>query len=321
MSNIQSPIFIVGSARSGTSLVYAILQSSGVYAKYSAETLLLRTCADKYRSLSTNSNYKKFISDWLSSKQFIRSGLVASEFERGAKNHCGDYFQILNYFMTEVAEKQGVEYWAENTPNHVLEITNIAKYFPTSKIIHVIRDGRASSESLRKLGWTSLKTPLLSLVTAALHWQKQVLWGAKQGEMLGSRYMEVHYERLVQEPEKVLSEISQFTGTKIDLVTLNANPCGALKRNNSAFGGSDTQLFSTSALTRWQSNLSANEHKIVNLIIGDTLQRFGYIVGERASGHYFLIAYCKLIYKVKEWLRHKTILGKFSKTGLEIENE
>jgi hypothetical protein len=321
MKKSYAPIFVVGSARSGTSLLYAILQASGAFAIYPAETLLLRTCADRYGSLAKKANFRAFINDWIISKQFARSGLDKDHFlyeisHQGITN----YFDFLDSFMTLIADNQRKNRWAENTPNHVLELDVIADYFPNSKIIHVIRDGRAVASSLAHLGWTSFNHPKYKLMSAGLHWQTQVLTGRRLGRKLADRYMEVHYEHLVEQPEIILQDLSTFVGTSISMDMLAANPHGALRKSNTVYVDKENndKLFSQKALTKWKSILSDDEQKMLHSVIGDTLQTFGYPVGKKFSNKQWSFLFCSCIYHGKEWLRHKTILGRYAKTGLEI---
>ncbi len=322
MNSVQSPVFVVGSARSGTSLVYSILMASNVYTLYAAETLLLRTCADKYGRLTQKSIYEKFIQDWLKSKQFLRSGLNREVFIRNAIHHKSSYLEFLDYFMTAMSLDQNKSYWAENTPNHVLEISNIAKYFPQSRFLHVIRDGRAVATSLNKLNWVSSKQAALRLMSAGIHWETHVVSGRKQGRKLGKRYMEIYYEELIRHPNKVLCALSDFIGTNIDLQMLQNNRYGVLGKTNTVYNEkqpNDNKLFSADALSRWKTTLSAKDQAILNTVIGDTLQSFGYSVGKKISVNQFSVIYCKFMYHLKEWLRHETILGRNAKTGLELD--
>lgn len=321
MLKAKSPVFVVGSARSGTSLVYSILLATNKFALYPAETLLLRTCADKYGKLSHSANYKRFINDWLSSKQFIRSGLDRNQFIADASRHNSSYLDFLDFFMTSVAEKQGKACWAENTPNHVLEITNIAEYFPQARFIHVIRDGRAVAASLNKLGWVSCKHPDLRLMSAGLHWQTQVITGRRQGRKIGHRYMELQYEELVCQPENALRKLSEFIGVCIDMQKLQLNPHGSLGKSNSVYGkeSNDGNLLSKESLAKWKTILSIDEQAMLNSLVGDTLHCLGYSVEERKSAGWISVMYCKFVYHLKEWLRHGTILGRKSKSGLELD--
>ncbi len=318
-----SPVFVVGSPRSGTSLVYSIILATNVFALYAAETLLLRTCADKYGVLSHPRNYNRFIHDWLRSKQFIRSGLDKKHFTRNAQKHKGNYLEFLDFFMAEVTKKQRKICWAENTPNHILEISNIAKYFPDSKFIHVIRDGRAVAASLNKLNWLSIKHPALRVMTAGIHWQTQVLAGRKQGQKLNKdRYMEVQYEDLICQPEKVLHNLSDFIGISINMRMLGENPYGALSKSNTVYGDTSAQscLFPKEALCRWKQILSIRDQTILNTVIGDTLKSFGYQVGEKTPVNILATFCAKTVYHSKGWLRHNTIIGRKSETGLELND-
>jgi len=314
-----SPVFVVGSARSGTSLVYSIILSSGVYALYAAETLLLRTCADKYGSLKSNRNFEIFLSDWLESKQFNRSGLDRERFILDAWKHRSSYLEYLNFFMTSIAEKQGKSSWAENTPNHVLEISNIARYFPTARFVHVIRDGRAVAASLNTLGWVSCKSPLMKTMSAGIHWEKQVLAGRRQGRCLADRYLELHYEELICDPERILRTLSEFLNIHLDLKVLRENPFGVLAKNNSVYGDQKRgSLFSRSGLLTWKAVLTDREQETLNSVIGSTLRSFGYVVETQGQVNKLTVCTCKLIYNLKEWLKYNTLLGRTSKTGLEL---
>lgn len=316
-----TPVFVVGAARSGTSLVYSILMSSGMYARYAAETHLLRTCADKYGPLHKRSNFDAFMHDWLLSKQFRRSGLDPHQFAREAAQHRTNYYDFLGFFMAQVAVAQKKSCWAENTPNHVLEVSHIASFFPDAKVIHVIRDGRAVAASLNRLNWVSCKHPALRIISAGIHWETQVQTGRREGRILGNRYLEIRYENLIQEPDVTLARISEFIGVVVDRHLLDTNPCGAVGKSNSVYGVDCTeegQLFSLDALTRWVSELSANEQGELNTVIGETLDSLGYQIGDKRRVPSYLVTYCKMMYHLKNSLRHKTYLGRYLETGLEL---
>lgn len=318
-----TPVFVVGAARSGTSLVYSILMASGMYVRYAAETHLLRTCADKYGPLRKMANFETFMSDWLRSKQFTRSGLDSSQFKKEAARHRMNYYDFLDFFMEQVALNQGKACWAENTPNHVLEIPHIATFFPNAKVIHVIRDGRAVAASLERLNWVSSKHPALRIISAGIHWETQVQTGIREGRTLGERYLEIRYESLIQETDHTLRRLSEFLGVAVDRDMLNTNPCGALEKSNSVYGENITkkgQVFSQEALIKWKTELSDKEQGALNTVIGKTLGSLGYPVGAKRAVPRYVSSYCRQVYHLKNYLRHKTYLGRYLKTGLELND-
>jgi len=95
MAQYIPPIFIVGSARSGTTLLYSILLSSGKFPLYEAESLLLSVCRFKYGNLKKRKNFKKFLNDWFRSKQFIRSGLNKEFFINISDDAKSNYVKFL----------------------------------------------------------------------------------------------------------------------------------------------------------------------------------------------------------------------------------
>ena len=72
----------------------------------------------------------------------------------------GDFLRIV---MGEMGREQGVERWADNSPEELLYAVTIKKYLPDALFIHMIRDGRDVSLSLdarphawlRPLSWTA----------------------------------------------------------------------------------------------------------------------------------------------------------------------
>ena len=231
------PVFVVGSARSGTTLLYSVLQASGQFALYQAETLLLEVCQAKYGNPKSTRNYERFIKDWIKSKQFYRSELDPEGFLEEAKDHHESYIEFMRYFMDCIAVKQGKKRWAEQTPGHIFYMRQLSEAFDGAKFIHIIRDGRDVAVSRRKLGWTGTKSkdPIKNLVFASKSWEMSVKTGRSQGKKLGDNYLEIHYEDLVQNIDDTLEKISNFIGAKIDRKTVENSSIGSLGKANTAF--------------------------------------------------------------------------------------
>ncbi len=62
----------------------------------------------------------------------------------------GDFLRII---MEQMARKQGVERWADTTPEHLLHLHRIKETIPNALIIHIIRDGRDVALSTEKQGY------------------------------------------------------------------------------------------------------------------------------------------------------------------------
>lgn len=318
------PIFVVGSARSGTTLLYSILLASGEFVIYQAETLLLEVCKPKYGDLRNNRNYERFINDWLRSKQFYRSGLDPVKFVAGARDHRQSYIAFMEYFMECIADSQNKKRWAEQTPGHVFHMDELSQFFPQAKFVHVIRDGRDVAVSRRKLKWTGTKTTdaLRQLLCAAKSWELSVEAGRRIGKFLGNNYLEIRYEDLIQHLDETLLKIRDFAGITIDRKTIQYSSVGSLGKANSAFDNQSSGI-SSSALGRWQKELNEGEINILHSAIGNTLTKLGYEANNRVRTviswkNRLYLLWCPIFLKAKAYFKNKTFFGRLTSDTIEI---
>ncbi|WDE13995.1 sulfotransferase family protein [Thalassomonas haliotis] len=318
---IIKPVFILGSPRSGTTLLNSVFFSTKKFALYQSETHLMDKCAPVYGDLSDTKNYQRFLQDWLQSVNFERANLCREKFAQTiTKQDRQSYACFLKRFMDQIAIKQGLDHWVDSTPSNVFHIDEIIATFPEVKIVHVIRDGRDVAQSIRKLGWHGCKSNDDSqyLLYAALNWQEAVIQGRKAGERYPEQYMELHYENLVNEPGKALSRLSDFIGVrfceqqvkKVRFGSLRAPNSEVMSAQESGKGG-----LINCAVGRWKKLLSDEEKQLLSGAIGKTLTSLGY--REVADCRLGLLEKMKVFHirnklKLRRWLRLNTILGRLS---------
>ncbi|HFD31799.1 MAG TPA: sulfotransferase, partial [Gammaproteobacteria bacterium] len=226
-------LFILGSSRSGTTLLHGILQQLPYYARYQAEPMLLYQSKTKYRNINSAKAKKRFLKDWYNSRQFIRSGLTEKDFSELFNRKGITHSNLLKEFMELIALKQGCSHWIDSTPDNVFALNHIKTTFPNSKIIHMIRDGRAVSLSLAKLDWAGIQSSNMNkkLNFSALKWQLAINAAKQSIPTLGNQILEIKYEDLATKPETTLADIMFFIGHGDDLNKLNLNKV----KTNSAF--------------------------------------------------------------------------------------
>lgn len=319
-----SPIFVVGSSRSGTTLLYSILLASGDFAVYEAETWLLESYAVRYGDLGKTRNREAFVAAWIASEQFRRSGLSAEPFAAQLRARATSYAGVLELFMDEIASLQGKHNWVEKTPGHVFHIDALAHSFSGAKFIHLIRDGRDVAASKRKLGWSGTRDedPMKQLIWAAKGWEYAVGRGRSAGAKRGDRYLELRYEDLLTNTDQALEEINSFLNTDITIARVQQSRVGALGKNNSAFANDGT-VISRNALQRWKGDLSPVEVAAISLAIGKALSRLGYETPTLAPvldlGTRLKVAWWSFIaprvLALRRFLKHKTPLGHWYAKG------
>jgi hypothetical protein len=152
-SKVPKPVFIVGCPRSGTTLLYDMLLSSGKFASYRAESDVFFRIAPAFGNLKSWSNRRRLMDAWLKSDYFRRTGLNAARLRAMVLSRCRNPGDFLRIVMEALAREQGVHRWADNTPFHLLYIAEIKKTIPDAQFVHIIRDGRDVAMSLSRLGW------------------------------------------------------------------------------------------------------------------------------------------------------------------------
>lgn len=309
----RAPVFVIGSPRSGTTLLYHTLLSAGGFAHYRAETHVMNTLGPACGDLRAVANRERLLSIWLGSRMHVKSGLTEADV-RALRDRFSSAGAFLKLVMDLVTARQGAQRWAETTPVHVLQMPAIKAAIPDALFVHVIRDGRDVAHSLTALGWVKplpwdREQPVLA---AGASWDWIVRRGRADGRHLGRDYLEVRYEALVDQPEAVLAELSRFVAQPLDYRVIQANAVGSVARPNTSFPG-QTRSFSG----RWRDAIAPGTLATLEAMIGPTLDVLGY---ERAATVVGSGGWRRVPYDVRfgglHWLKLHTPLGR--KADLEL---
>jgi hypothetical protein len=281
----KAPVFVLGCPRSGTTLLYHMLLSAGNFAVYRAESQVFNLLEPRFGRLSRAANRRRLLAAWQDTELFRRTGLDGNDISKEVMTNCQDGGDFLRIVMEAMARRQGVQRWADCTPEHLLYLGRIKKTIPDALIVHIIRDGRDVALSLEKqqwirpFAWDRLRT----LEVAALYWEWIVQKGRKDGRTLGPDYIEVRFEDLVLDPRKVLQSLSGFIGQELDYDRIVSVGIGSVSQPNSSFQMKQGEF---SPVCRWKTSLSAVQLEQLETLLGGTLRELGYelhVTGDRPS--------------------------------------
>jgi len=299
-----APVFVVGAPRSGTTLLYNMILSSGNFADYQVESNAFTKIGLAFGSLRSAANRKKLLDTWLKSDLYRRTGLDAQEIRHTLETtpwtNAGDFLRIV---MESMARKQGVERWAEKTPGHALYIPEIKKTLPNALFIHIIRDGRDSAMSFNRmdefqvLPWDKKQ----GLLVCAFYWLWHVQNAVRDGRALGDHYMEVHYEDLMQHPHETLARLGAFIHHDLDYDRIQRNGVGVVKKPNTSYRDS-FRGGPPATVGRWK-DLAESDLARLNGILGPFLKELGYEV-EGPSTIDFTAWRLRTFYPLYRRLRH-----------------
>ncbi len=314
--NSKAPVFVLGCPRSGTTVLYHMLLSAGGFAVYRAESNVFNILVPRFGDLRHEKNRRHLLNVWFCSKLFHVSGLDASEVEHRLMAECRSGGDFLRITMEETARKQGVDRWADCTPDHLLNIPEIHEQLPGAYVIHIIRDGRDVALSYVQQRWAH---PLPwdrheHLAVAGMYWEWVVRKGREYGRTLGPNYCEVRFEDLVANPREVLGRLGEIIGHDLDYDKIQQAGIGSVSEPNSSFlGESGQQSFQPAG--RWKRKMSSEEVARFEAVVGDFLQELGYEVcgeGNKKNLRAFRLRSTYMpMFSIKQWLRSKTPLGRF----------
>jgi len=279
-----APVFVVGSPRSGTTLLYDILLSAGGFVLYLGESNIFNLLAPRFGDLAVRENRAKMLEVWFGSSLFRISGLEREQVEDKILNDCRNAGDFLRTVMDEMARQQGTQRWAGNAPEEILHLRPIKQTIPDALVIHMIRDGRDVSLSLsqkryiKPFPWKERETP----EGAALYWEWMVRKGRAAGAWLGKDYIEIRFEDVVSDPRSVLRALSGFLEQELDYDVVLKNAVGAVAKPNTSFRGSVTSDFNPVA--RWKQQFTREQLGRVEGLIGSTLRELGYELATEGYG-------------------------------------
>lgn len=273
-SSHSEPIFIFGSARSGTSLLSRIINShpkiSVPFESHLYDTFI--PWIKYYGDLAIEKNREQLIDDILNT-ECMRDWSPKPDRNR-ILSEISDYTfgGVVDGLIRSWTLDQGKQRWGEKTPWHAYFWRDIISDFPNCKIIHIVRDGRDSS-----LSWKNARFGPKHYYYLAKKWVQYLQTiDELKAEVDSDSFFEIRYEDLLIDPAQKSQEICNFIGEEfsermLDFHT-NSNPYPTDKANLKNL----SQPIISSNSNKWKSHLSPRDLRVFEAIAGNYLESYGY---------------------------------------------
>jgi len=271
----ETPFFIFGTKRGGTTLLRLMLSASPqIYIPKESHFLLAI-----FRRFAPASKLSK-------SEQYELVQLI----EEGGRNtwdtttpqlqeivsglpEVVPLSEIISAIYLHESSKHSPDIIGEKTPEYVNCIHDIRKLFPESKFIFIIRDARDVSDSLRARGWEGWT-----------HYQRGVYWNSVVNKLLplrdNNKNILVRYEDLVLAQEKILQQLSDFLEVAYSPKMLSFNddfksqlPDVEIERN---IHKSIADTPNASHVAKWDKEGAKEEYFYLEKVCQANLQTLGY---------------------------------------------
>jgi hypothetical protein len=297
---LESPVFIGGHRKSGTTLLLNLLDSHPELLTYPADSGFFYG----YFPISEIENYS--IQQKIDAILSLPVQNLESELNRLSDEDRKDIGFDLDKFKkkicllnseSDITSKQmlknlisfykdfflvssSYKKWVEKTTSSEIYASEIFQWFPNAKFIHVIRDPRDNWGSLLS-GWDaryrnlndSKERLLQSLIDRC---KLGMEFGKYNQDIFGSKkYLIVKYEDLTQKPEETMKKISSFLEIKYDSILLKPTICGKLWEGNN-FEGKKFKSISNVNINRWKERISEKDGMIIEYFFEDIMKYYDY---------------------------------------------
>ncbi len=283
--------FIVGTPRSGTTLLRLILDSHPEVA-IPAETHFLFdlvALAAGEEDVSSSTFYGRVVGNFTWRDFDLETAAFRGAIERVQPFSLSDG---LRSFYRLYANRFGKERWGEKTPDYGSIMPEIEALLPEAHFIHIVRDGRDVAVSKRKL-WFGAGD---NVEAQARDWMHSVQDTRAKGRVCRN-FLEIRYEDLVSSPEKILQRVCDFLALPYSEAMLAFHQTAAERlaelkgwpgRGVTAeqfrwLHAKTNQPLACDRIGRWQTELEPEEVASFEAIAGELLAASGYTVSKEAT--------------------------------------
>lgn len=305
------PLFICGTARSGTTLVASLLDAHPALAVFPGETYFYRLLLDRplsritvqaaelleipalkailawspvtFLSLPGRSALEERLRQW--SQSFGERPPAADEDpvrevlgqQRRRRDHWRAFVELYDRLAPEPSRAK--RYWVEKTPSNERFVPLTERFFDgAARYLHILRDPRDVIASWILRTNAAGEDRERTVLHVCYVWAHSVVSALANMKACPGRYHVLKYEHLVQRARVVLSEVVEFLGIGMDEGLLQPTRLGVVVPSNSSYRDTTASAGTllASQVGRHGEVLSVKEILLVENLIGNQMIACGY---------------------------------------------
>lgn len=298
--SVVDPIFIVGLPRSGSTLWSNIISQDPNVLRFGEMHYLnpwhpdFRTfLREQTEDLTRDDNVHSMVDKLFTERQWrglrgnyweqireINPDLIRERIRQGVLGSNRTLGDIFNVLVKESAEIRGYNRCLIKFPVYPIYLDKLRSWYPNAKIVHIIRDPRATALSktndpggtgkrIKKYPWAAypIKQGMKLFVAVQYLWTSRIHSSFKDD----NNYALFKYEDLVMEPEAVINDLCEFLGLEYTDKMLDPK-----EGQPSSITGQQRRGIDPSSALRWKSKMSPWEARLLEWITQSGMRRFGY---------------------------------------------
>jgi hypothetical protein len=250
---VPDPVFIIGSPRSGTSVMaWSLAQHTACWTSAESDILIHLFGRGRFDT-AYQASVQRGDGNWLSLNDVSRVELLGT---------LGLGFNAL------FTSRSGGKRWIDQSPSYTLMVGILADMFPTARFVHILRDGRLVVRSMLKSGFAEDWAD--SFGEACKAWSHFVEEAMTFCNERPARGKTVLLDEIAADPEARFAELQ-------DWLELEQEPWSARffqeNRINSSYAAGDSRRADDGNAV-WQT-WSAEERRTFADVAGETLFKYG----------------------------------------------
>lgn len=289
---VVRPVFIGGAARSGTTMLGDLLGASPAHVclpETSYKVHVIRRGkwgapdADLAAGLALVEQHPKFRETGLAIPALTTPSLPA-------------LFDAIVTGYGALIGKPEARIWIDHTPSNIAIGRALLELYPSGRLVHLVRDGRAVAASMIPLDWGPN-----NVVSAARAWMRTIAQALALELAFPGRVLRVRYEDLVRDPAVTLARICAFAELTYDPAMVRG---GGLRvptttQGQHALVGKPPD---PARIDAWRTAMPARDIEIFEAEVRSLLALLGYepMFGEVARG---LTPLGSLLYQARHFAR------------------
>lgn len=272
----HAPFFIVGSGRSGSTLLRVMLASHSRLCM-PPETWFLLPLVEKFplAGALSNAQVTELLNIVTSHYRWpdlnINPTVISAKVNSLISPTLRD---ICNVIYSTLAESAGKQRWGDKTPPYIKILPQLVELYPNARFIHLVRDGHDVTKSFQSKGWygPALHSNTIEWKTAAECMRRYEV------EPWQDQLITIRYEALVQHTELELRKICNFLGEEFETTMLEKQPHAEhlIPERERKIHEKITRKPADTDTFRWKRELSALEILIIESYIYSELDQSGY---------------------------------------------
>lgn len=261
----DSPFFLLGHDRSGTTMLRLILDRGDVAVPPESMFLLEvdpgQPAEDVLRAAWTHPRVQLWgLSD---EPPAVPAGLNGMDAFR---------FAVSAPFVA-YAEREGKARWGDKTPAYIGHVDRLAATWPNARFVVLVRDGRDVALSVMNVPFGPNNA-----WAAARSWAAAIREGREAAARFRGRVLEVRYEDLVSKPAETVAAVCDFVGLDYsdDMLAIEQTDRSKVVADQSAWFTNVWSGITTAAVGKWRTELTPRQIELFETVAGDELRALGY---------------------------------------------